>query len=680
MDSKLIKNFSFGKKSSADSTNNTKSNNSHHSPSGLNKGLFSKLSSPFTLGGGGGGGSGGSSSSSASSSGTTTPTLENSTSSLDIPPPAVTEAKLKEDIQQCRIAFDHFLNSNIHEAECLLKPHSKDSLYLSLGYSFVLYLKSVMTFEVQDILTALDALKHTIRIAASLRNKKNGWQLVASWVKGTTVEDVKHMSLIERHAELVYAEAYLLKALLSIIHDESVMAFLRESMNIRSSYNTYMTLEKYIQSAKTPLDDDFLSGVYFGVGCFSIILSMLPSSVIKLAEFIGFTSDRKHGLSVLASVGGYSTMDPTKKKGAGIHGLRTPLCNIFLIAYHIILSKLVPLSEVNIPFAELVLKDCLEQYPKGVAYLYLNGRLMTNKKLLKEAEDQYQLAISQQKDWKQLQYMCFWELGLIYLIEHDWQRAYDIYSVLQKESNWSKAVYTYLRAISLYMLANDLNESTQKTEYMSQVVSLMGQVGSAKQKIAGKSIPVEKFFARKARKFLSQNNYLLLPDLEILNAFTAFDFIPANILENDILRINVEIDRLDDTARARNVHHFYDDYCLAQFFRGIGCRMLYEQNCNTTQSYDVATESLNQVFEYADRIELDHYIYYFSRYEMVLLYMMKKNYTKAEEEVQTVLKATEKGQYNIGAGPHAKNKYSLANTLAFKCHNCMTQIKTYSSS
>lgn len=123
------------------------------------------------------------------------------TSPLLSPSKHLNNQQLDDDISQVQKALDCFLNSNIQEAEAILKPRYGDSMYYSLGYSFILYLKCVMTFQHDDINTALDVLKHTIILAGNQRKKDSGWiDSLTSWVKGTTLEDVKHMTVVERHA------------------------------------------------------------------------------------------------------------------------------------------------------------------------------------------------------------------------------------------------------------------------------------------------------------------------------------------------------------------------------------------------------------------------------------------------------------------------------------------------
>lgn len=171
MDSKLGKSFALL---------NSKKNGSSQSLS--EKSLFSKISSPF---------SGKSSPASPVDNLNVTPNE----------PSTLKEKQLFDEIAEVRVALDYFLNSNISEAEAILKPHYKDSLYYSLGYSFILYLKCVMTFQQDDIDTTLGVLKHTIGLASSLRKREGGWfDTITTFIKGTTLDDVKQMTVVERHA------------------------------------------------------------------------------------------------------------------------------------------------------------------------------------------------------------------------------------------------------------------------------------------------------------------------------------------------------------------------------------------------------------------------------------------------------------------------------------------------
>lgn len=62
-----------------------------------------------------------------------------------------------------------------------------------------------------------------------------------------------------------------------------------------------------------------------------------------------------------------------------------------------------------------------------------------------------------------------------------WKEAYECFTILLKESNWSKAVYTYGRAVNLAQTGQDDREAA----------ALFRKVPEAMQRIAGKSIPME---------------------------------------------------------------------------------------------------------------------------------------------------------------------------------------------
>ncbi|KAL7312213.1 hypothetical protein PS15m_008003 [Mucor circinelloides] len=608
---------------------------------------------------------------------------------------------LLSDIAEVRRAMDLFLNSRIPESERILEPKRYSTLYHSLGHSFVLFLKSMMTFQHTDIEAAIEALKKTIQLADALRKKETGWLgNLTSWVKGISVHDVWNMSRLHRHAELVYAESYLLKALLCIIHDESFVSFLREGLHVRASYNTYKTLKKYLiyvqeqallgkDVSSCGLDDHFTSGVSLGVGLFNLMISLLPNSLLKLVEFVGFTSDRAYGMEILETAGGweqYAGLPPSElpPPQEANEGLRRQFCDMSLMMYHIILSKLIPLSDVNEELSDRILAYSLKLYPDGVFFLFFSGRQLGARGQLSEAKSQYQKAIATQKDWKQLQHMCFWELGLINLLQQNWQEALECYTTLQEESNWSKCVYYYLQAISLYTLSISSNKSAEEQQKLAKEAGeMMQKVTGAKQKIAGKSIPLEKFVARKARKFIAQNNSLLFPDLEALIAFSAFDFMSIDLLYNNLERTSTEIYRLTHETKHEEALNYYDDLCLSHYLRATVLRLLLDQvkdadAAKKAEWRKLHAESIQCVMDNANKVQLDHYIYYFTRYEEARMMIHDQQYEKARETVQSIIKTSEKGQFNIGAGPHAKNKYSLENTILFRCHNCLTQIETLS--
>ncbi|KAI7860329.1 hypothetical protein BDC45DRAFT_430529 [Circinella umbellata] len=584
-----------------------------------------------------------------------------------------------EDMLSARRALDLFLDSRIQEAEAILEPQlCKTSMYYALGKSVLLTLKSMMTFEQADFQVAIEALRHTVQLSTNIMRKAHGalWFL-EGWVKnGLSVDRLQKMRPLYRHAELVHAEAYLLKAMICIIHDESLVSFLREGLNVRQSYMTYTVLEKFIDTTTEPLDAHFTSGVKFGMGCFNLMLSMLPKTVMRLVQFIGFSGQRTHGLELLKSSGGW---DKYKETGIMVErqgpeeGLRRQFCDMALICDHIVISKLIPMSHVDEELGRTILRYNLDLYPNGVFFLYFHGRQLFSERKLDQANAKYIRAIETQKEWAQLQHICYWERGLISILQRDWKTATDIYEILYKESNWSKAVYAYFKGITLYTLAKHEQDKKKQSTLITQAAYLLKKVPSLRQKIAGKSIPLEKFVARKARKFVEQDNMLMFADLEIANAFGACDYIPIQQLWINIERLDTELAQLCTTHP-----NYADDLCLGNYLRAIMARQLLLKVDDPKDMEKLRTihqKSMQVVFNAAKDVVYDHYVYYFARYENARMFIMENNYDAAEQEIQFVLKANDKNQYNVGAGSKAKSKYSLENHILFKSHNCISEIE-----
>lgn len=102
-----------------------------------------------------------------------------------------------------------------------------------------------------------------------------------------------------------------------------------------------LTAAKFIETADAAdptgldasIDENIRSGVELGAGLISLILSLLPGSVLKIVEVFGFTGDREYALRTLMKPGGWvtgveePTTDPDKE------GLRSPIADLILLMY-----------------------------------------------------------------------------------------------------------------------------------------------------------------------------------------------------------------------------------------------------------------------------------------------------------------------------------------------------------
>lgn len=104
---------------------------------------------------------------------------------------------------------------------------------------------------------------------------------------------------------------------------------------MRTSYAIYKVLRRFVEAADAAhpskhdpaIDLDFRSGVDFGIGCSSLVLSLLPSTAIKIVELFGFSGNREEALDILMRTGGWTKggKEPILGEGPGKEGLRRPV-------------------------------------------------------------------------------------------------------------------------------------------------------------------------------------------------------------------------------------------------------------------------------------------------------------------------------------------------------------------
>lgn len=326
---------------------------------------------------------------------------------------------------------------------------------------------------------------------------------------------IKSMTFLERQVELCHAESYLLKAILSILTDSNFTTFIKEAIAIKQSYATYKACYKFMAKTfaeggpaalvENNIDSIFVTGIYLGIGGFNLILSLLPERLLKLFEFIGFSGQLEFGMQCLAIGGVWPIQEllakpkkVTKKKlkqKSAINfycdeipqetgcGTRKFMCEIMLHIYHVVIAGTIPVPACNIPVAKRMADRGLSDFPNSFLFLMVRGKVSQTQRELSQAVDQLGKVVEVQKDWRQLAHVCFWEMGISLAADGKYQEAADYFGILLKESEWSKGIFSYFRAVLLY--------EVDPVKYKAEVADLLQKVPTYMKKIAGKSIPLE---------------------------------------------------------------------------------------------------------------------------------------------------------------------------------------------
>ncbi|XP_033738777.1 tetratricopeptide repeat protein 39B-like [Pecten maximus] len=537
-----------------------------------------------------------------------------------------TPQDLASCLEQANLALTLFFNNKFSQARELLQPCVDWSMYHSLGYGTIMYLQAIMTFDMNDIEVAIQTIKSSLVVCNKYRRKVS---MLEAITRSSSRNNYNDLSEVEIHAELCYAECLMIRALLTFVQDENLISFVKGGLKIRECYKVYKECNKMLKHRTFKEEKiHFESGVRMGVGGFNLMISLLPGKVLKLLEFVGFSGSKKVGLSEL-------------QKGTEVlSSLRGPLCSIILIAYHTVVCFVLGLADGDVGLADELLQNCLKRFPKGALFLFFAGRIAEVRGNIDTAICKFEESIECQQEWRQFHHLCFWELMWCYCFKSDWLMAMKYAEKLCKESRWSKATYTYLKACFLLM-CEDRSQETQ-----DHLVYLFGEVPKLKQRIAGKSIPLEKFAVHKAKRFQEEGNHLLLPALEMVYLLNGFNILSKNdpLLEPFLL---ITERTINEIVEKKDSHPcFMDDYCLALLLKGV-CLKHRSQ-------YFQARQCFTEIVANEKNIKKDTFLVPYAVVELAILNLAEENWN----EVKLLLEK-------------AKNKYKgylLESRLHFRVH------------
>ncbi|KAK0205803.1 hypothetical protein DFS33DRAFT_1309940 [Desarmillaria ectypa] len=591
-----------------------------------------------------------------------------------------------DDIPGIAHTLDLFLASQMVESEeyCSNSDPNRERMYFCIGYGLIQCIKAVMSYDDDDIVAAIGHAKHATIVASKYRKVSSFTSKLAGYVvpslHTTGVSLVQSMTPVERHAELVYAESIFEKSMLAVIYSGDWLAFVKEAINMRTSLNIYQLLYKYIKTMDDAspngyddaIDEHFRTGVYLGAGVSMLVLSLLPSRIIAIVEIFGYHGDRHEALAILGKAGGWTPESDEPTIPASTEGLRRPLCDMALIVFHLVLSSFT-FEGVDIHMADKIICWYAKRYPNGVFFLFGSGRLALVHSQPHEAIKYYTQAIEVQSQYRTLHHISFWEMAIANLALWDIRASLACWTDLEREATWSKTVYAYGMAVCLLETGGDPRP-------------LMEKVPKLRQKIAGKSIPLEKLVARKARKFLSQGR-LALPALEMAYQFLAIARAPREIVVTKML---VEVKACLQSLRSKNKKRtpgYWDDFCLAKFLEGVCLRYVAYPELDailppnapsvddiTDMSQDEAAaasiSAFEAVFEAGPNIELDHHIVYHAHYELGRLLACQGKEEEARRHFNLILS----GKHLEVGSSGKKGKYSMENALHMRAHAALESL------
>ncbi|CAE6398681.1 unnamed protein product [Rhizoctonia solani] len=617
----------------------------------------------------------------------TTPRRQPTRSTSEIMPPRAPIINLAKDLPFARNIMTMFLNNEMNEAEEACRRSDKStaapSLYVRTASALMQSMTALMSFESDDVANAQTAVQQTLNLADQGRLSLTWSSRISSFPFDSAIANARRMTIEQLHAELIYAESLLEKAILGFISSGDWMSFLREALNIRSVVATYRTLNSYLEefdeqiaSKKSKyevkeIDADFRSGVYLGMGMCLLVFSLIPSRVVIFADLLGYKGDRIEALKLLRKAGGWGGADggadrdkrtPSIPKEEG--GVRRPLCDLVLIVFHLVMSGFTR-EGVDVYEAENIVEWNLQHYPQSIFFLFGKGRLHVTRSRPDLAITVYEDArskINGQKGYEQLGSVMLWETALCHLSLGRWKESAECWKQMKDTAKWSKAVYAYGRAACL-LQAGNLSPDEQK-----EVDSLMSEVPTLRQRIAGKSIPLEKYVARKAERYIAEKT-LVAPAIEL-----------AYMLQATYKTTEKALKKLVDILKALRNSSLtkQDDIQMVNLLLAVHLRLLeYPRSEDVTSPsekrrqalVDGATNTETQILQLLQRakesggkLQQEHWVAYYAHYELGRYYEERGEYIEARKNFAIVSSGSSlEGPHNARRG-----KYSLQNAIQLR--------------
>ncbi|XP_013133396.1 PREDICTED: tetratricopeptide repeat protein 39B-like isoform X4 [Papilio polytes] len=329
--------------------------------------------------------------------------------------------------------------------------------------------------------------------------------------------------------------------------------------------------------------------------------------------------------------------------GAKQPGLRGVLCEIVSLGIHLVVSHFAGATP-NIHQCREIIDAQLKVYPEGVWFLLFEGRLELLRGRCALAAATYRRVAETRHLWPQLRHLCYWELMWASAMMMDWRTAAEFAGRLIEESSWSRTMYCYAKAALLLQMGEDCTSDER-----NHITDLLKAAPLYRQKIAGKSLPMEKWVLMKCSRYTAQGGRLMMPAMELLCLWNLMSALAADVptLHYLLKKIDNASETLDREETRWPAALIPDNRALIFYLRGCCLSALGMQR--------LAIQQFDKVVGLKNMIKLDTFLVPYSLYEAASCHY---NLGETDRAVR-MWQETRKGYSN----------YSLESRLHFRLHS-----------
>ncbi|KAF7721417.1 hypothetical protein EC973_004703 [Apophysomyces ossiformis] len=555
-------------------------------------------------------------------------------------------------------AIHHLFNNRFMKAKRLFETEAHRDPLHALGLGSMAFLKAVMTTNEQATTNAIEVLTTTYGLTTAqidAATKKSVGDSVVQYftsyynyikyARGTGLpaspkpasqKDVEQhkISFVPNgilRAHVAKAECCLQIAILQLLQ-ENVMGYIKCGINLRRAYTSYsLVWQEYKRMGQVYndfIDRETISGIQFGIGAVHLVLSSLPQKILRVVSAFGWKADKHLGFALLK-------LCLEEKR------IRSPMASLMLLAYYTVLTSICPQilgNEYTQPAIETLL-DAQRTYPNSAFFLYFAGRTSRLARNLALSTQSFLYAIEISKnEWAEVEvlHLCSYEMGLNYMMQHEWEEAAKVFDMLYKERYWSPAIFRYLYGICLDMTG-------QRTDAILAYADVPQLVGAKNASTA----MMEQYMLRKVTLLEAsgfQDIDMTLCALEYLCLGNSFEFMDNGLLGQSLELVDRALDCIMEAEKQEysiRTRELLPDTPPPQYFDQRGALLLIKASLlNAMGRFRDTIIHLNWIIDHKERITVDKWIVPFAFWEAGVTSWGLENKARSRMFWETALKYT----------------------------------------